>query len=211
VNHGLFAGLIALPFGASANPIPDTKTVVDVEVWGTIYEVNVGDKWAINDPLYRKLTIDLSLAPPDRTDGPITGRYMWNETGCEPFCPPRVPAPSGFIRTSGWTFEGISEDSLEIADIHGRGPGLNDLYAVGDGEYQLDATGLVNQQTSFYAVINSPNYDYLNGGAIAQSFDVTVNDFFGARGGIGEWIGDVRNHALFYITRMRSTPRVCKP
>jgi hypothetical protein len=220
VNRTLFAGLIALPFAASANPIPtsipDTKTFVDVEVWGIVYEsdASVGDKWANNDPIYRKLTFDLSLAPPDRYTTPRVGLYVYNDQSCEPNCPPPVPAPS-FIRTSGWTFEGMSRDYLELADIEDlNGDRLSDSYSVEDLELLFDATGRVTQGTSFSALIHQTfdfRYDFVNGDSIAQSFDITVGGGRDAQGVIWELIDGVRNYAYFHITRMRSTPRVCRP
>lgn len=208
----LCAGLFALPFVASAAPVAETKTLVDVEVWARVRDVQ-GDRWSVNDSLYKRLTIDTSLAPPDLSSSPQTGSFDWNDTSCEPDCPPRVPAPSGFIRTQGSTFEGISDDAVGISDQTGSSSGSYDLYSISDSETLYGPDGrLQTRASSFHAVLISPNIDFIHGDSITQSFDVTVPRFTDSAGSsITELIDGVFNSARLFVTRMRTTVRVCRP
>jgi hypothetical protein len=206
------AGLLAAPFFAHAGTdVPPTHTkssyILDVEYWGTVYDVSVGDGVAVGDSLHGTLHVQSRLAPRDFIPDAREASYIWNEPrNCVFDCPPpRIPAPSGFVtRGDGTTIEGVSGDHVSVVD--GRASKRHwDRFGVED--FERTSNGFAELVLDVGAPL-----DFVKGDSLAQAFDVRAKEAGGSGYGIvHELVGGAHRLFAFAVDRLRVAPRVCHP
>jgi hypothetical protein len=198
---------VAWSCAAVANPIPTSKTVVELEYWGTITSVSDApvpkDEFEVGDAIHGFFHIDTSLAPADFDPKEAgEGQYIWNGL-CDRLCPPRIPAPSGFVTSDKTNVQGDSDDWVSVID-----QSFGELYSVVDRE--TTASRIWQASVSVYQ-----HRDYLHGDGLVQTFDIVpVDDVLGnpgASGEIREVTAATSRLVHFAVSRIRATPKVCRP
>jgi hypothetical protein len=193
----------ATSFAASAIPIGVGKTILEVEYWGTVTRVDGPIETRIGDPIHGLLHIDPSLAPPGPPlGGPTEAQYIWNAP-CDRKCPPRVPAPSGFVTSYKTVCGGDSDDQVHL--FNGNPPsGRFDAFIVENNErgpghiYQLSVGALAP-------------LDLLHELGISQEFDTRPADSGGSGSGrLEEIFQSFANRVDFIVERLRVSPKVCR-
>jgi hypothetical protein len=198
--------VLAAPFLAAAEPVStDASYVLDVEYWGTVYDVSVGDGISVGDSLHGTLRISSRLAPRDFLPSARESSYIWNEpVDCRDDCPARVSSPSGFVTSAEQHLHGVSDDHVFVVDSASTTSW--DRFGVDNLEHA--DTG--NDFASTSVEIGAPT-DFVSGDGLMQAFDVRAANKGGTGYGVvHELVGGVSKLFAFAVDRLRVTPKVCR-
>ena len=178
---------------------------VDVEYWGRLETCSYGDCGDLPDVLYDKLTINVSLAPPDLfPDNPLTGDYG----------PMRGSVLSNFVTTPSQTLGGRPRDFVVVNTFTGAAlpnHGSVETYTVSNASSIVkDGEEVAEQRVQ--VGLSAPRDWGIEGDGILQQFDVRTADVGGdGRGVVTQLLNGVRIGYSFIVDRFRATPRVCRP
>jgi hypothetical protein len=203
---------LLLPFvahGAESGHAVDF--ILTIEYWGTVDHVTRGSA-NVGDAVHGTMVVHSAFAPPDlRATNPNEGDYLWNSP-CDRQCPPRIPAPSGFVTNDRSSFKGTSDDEVLVID-RDKDPGRADWFLVADRESTVHGSGVgAYSDTHSVAVQIGSTVDFIMGEGLLQSFDLRPDASTIARqGGIFDQVhGVIQNSLTFVVERLRVTPKVCR-
>jgi hypothetical protein len=199
---------MTLTASLSAHAGEETKTILNVEYWGTVtssYDGSGPATHKVGDSLHGLIRVDTSLAPPDRaTSAADEGNYIWNNF-CDRICPPRVDAPSGFVTSDLSKIRGTSDDFVSVFDLFSMSGGYADTFTLMDREQSPGQ--ILELQLGILAPV-----DFIRGDGLIQSFDIRPADV-GAKvadGRFAEFFNAFSRTFDFVVDRLRVSPKVCR-
>jgi hypothetical protein len=195
---------MGLPLAALAEPILQSRTILEVEYWGTL-----GDYYGAQPDareLHNTLRIDLSLAPADNDTRSALGVYDWRNPDAASGLAPRYDV-SDFVSNGLQTLKGRSADYVEFGDEHdATHADAFDSFIVHNNELFEHADGSADSVRLNLFITSQA--DFVRGDALDQAFDVRPDSDHGL-GSVSEMLGGVLRSYTFAINRLRVTPRSC--